>query len=223
MPDPPTRGRGLPRPLEAVLAFLALVLAAPLLAVAALAVAATSPGGALFRQTRIGRDGRPFTLLKLRSMRSGPSGAAVTAAGDPRITPIGRLLRRTKLDELPELWNVVRGDLALVGPRPDVPQFVDLSTPAWRDVLAVRPGLTHPVTLRLRDEEGLLAAAGGDRERFYRDRLLPWKLDGYLAYETARTPWRDLAVLAATVSQLLRVTAPAPPTQAELAAPPGRP
>jgi lipopolysaccharide/colanic/teichoic acid biosynthesis glycosyltransferase len=199
---------GLPRGVEVVLAAAALVAASPLLLLAAAAVAVSSPGPALFRQTRVGRGGRPFTLLKLRTMRTSPAPAAspggerlLTAAGDPRVTPVGRWLRRLKLDELPQLWNVLRGDMALVGPRPEVPRYVDAGDPLWRAVLAVRPGLTDPVTLALRDEERLLAeaaAAGEDVERFYRERLLPEKLRGYREYLERRTGASDLAVLART-------------------------
>lgn len=221
MVRPEPGGRGLPRALEAPLAALGLIATAPIVALAALAVVATSPGPAFFRQERIGRGGRRFELIKLRSMRLA-DGATVTAKGDSRITAVGRLLRRSKLDELPELWNVLRGDLALVGPRPEVPGFVDAESDAWRQVLAVRPGLTHPVTLRLRDEETLLAASP-DPARLYRERLLPWKLAGYLAYEATRTPGRDLGVLAATLLQLLGLRPSPPVTLDDLVVPPPRP
>ncbi|MEL7058610.1 MAG: sugar transferase [Acidobacteriota bacterium] len=199
------RPRGLPRAIDATLAALGLWTTAPLLGLAALAVRATSPGPILFRQTRIGRGGRPFTLLKLRTMRrdGDGDGAAVTAAGDRRVTTIGRVLRKTKLDELPQLWNVLRGDLALVGPRPEVPRFVDRDDDAWRDVLAVRPGLTDPVTLRLRNEEAVLRALGGEPEEAYR-RLLPWKLAGAREAQARRSALGDLGVLAATIRAILR-------------------
>lgn len=194
---------GLPRWVDAALAVGGLLAALPVLVVAALLVRATSPGPALFRQTRLGQQGSPFTLWKLRSMRESGAGSAVTASGDARITPIGRLLRRTKLDELPQLWNVVRGDLALVGPRPEVPQHVDSSDPLWLRVLAVRPGLTDPVTLRLRGEEALLAqlrdAAGGDADTAYSRHLQPWKLRAYVAYLEQRTAASDVRCLLATV------------------------
>jgi lipopolysaccharide/colanic/teichoic acid biosynthesis glycosyltransferase len=194
---------GLPRGVEVVLAAAILTAASPLLLLAAAAVAASSPGPVLFRQTRAGLRGRPFTLLKLRTMRAAPAPGErlLTASGDPRITAVGRWLRRLKLDELPQLWNVLRGDMALVGPRPEVPRYVDADEPLWLAVLAVRPGLTDPVTLALRDEERLLAeaaAAGEDVELFYRERLLPAKLRGYREYLDRRTGATDLAVLART-------------------------
>jgi lipopolysaccharide/colanic/teichoic acid biosynthesis glycosyltransferase len=138
-------------------------------------------------------------------------GTEVTARGDDRVTPVGRLLRRTKLDELPELWNVLRGDMAFVGPRPEVPRYFDAADPRWRAVLGARPGLTDPVTLRLRNEEELLAGVAGDREAFYRAHLQPWKLKGYAEY-LARRSWRsDLAVLCETARAVLRpASAPAP-------------
>ncbi len=194
---------GLPRWLEAPAAGLGLVLAAPVLAVAALAVRLSSPGPVLFRQERVGRRGRPFVMLKLRTMTHGATGAAVTAGDDPRVTGVGRLLRRTKLDELPELWNVVRGDMSLVGPRPEVPRYVDLADPQWRQVLEARPGITDPVTVALRDEEGLLAQVEGNREAFYRQVLQPFKLRGYLDYQRRRSAWSDLAVIARTVAAVV--------------------
>ncbi len=194
---------GLPRALECVLAGLALALATPLLALLALAIACSSRGGILFCQPRVGQGGQRFTLYKFRSMRAGVPGAAVTAARDPRITPLGRWLRASKLDELPELWNVVVGDLALVGPRPEVPAHVDLADPLWQEVLRERPGLTHPVTLRLRREEELLATVPGPVDVFYRERLLPYKLRAYLEHRAQRSWQSDFRVLWDTLVQLL--------------------
>lgn len=185
------------------MASVGLLLASPVVALAMLAVVLTSRGPALFRQTRVGRGGEPFALLKIRSMRRVPGGAQITASGDRRVTPVGRLLRRFKLDELPQLWNVVRGDMSLVGPRPEVPRYVDEDDPLWRTVLASRPGLTDPVTLALRDEEAILAAAPGPPEDFYRDVLLPYKLRGYADYESSRTPWSDLGILVQTLLAII--------------------
>lgn len=194
---------GLPRPLEAVKAALFLVLTMPVLLATGLLVLVGSGRPVFFRQRRVGRGGREFTMLKFRTMRMNSEQVQVTSSGDGRVTGVGRLLRRLKLDELPELWNVVRGDLSLVGHRPEVPQYVDLEDPLWRRVLLERPGITHPVTLRLQDEERLVAEAGGDPERFYVDELLPFKLRGYIAYQEERTCWHDVKVLVATSAAMV--------------------
>lgn len=193
---------------ERAAAALALLACLPILLMLAFLILLTSPGPVLFRQERVGQGGRRFILLKLRTMvaDAGSRGAHVTARTDPRITSVGRFLRRFKLDEVPQLWNVVRGELSWVGPRPEVPCYVESENPRWQEVLRVRPGLTDPVTLALRDEEALLAAAPGDPEHFYRDRLLPYKLEGYCSYLRRRTPASDLGVLLRT---LLAVLSPA--------------
>jgi lipopolysaccharide/colanic/teichoic acid biosynthesis glycosyltransferase len=194
----------LPRPVEAALALTGLVAAAPVIGIAALAIVATSGWPVFFRQTRVGRDGKPFTLVKLRSMRASTGGPQVTARRDPRVTAVGSLLRRTKLDELPELWNVLCGDMSFVGPRPEVPGYVDLADLVWARILKVRPGLTDPVTLKLRDEEALMeGVAGEERDRYYRETLQPLKLAGYQQYLEGRT-WRsDVGVICDTILALL--------------------
>jgi len=190
---------GLPRQAEAPIALAGLVMVAPLIALAAIAVAVTSRGPVIFRQKRMGRKGRPFTMYKLRTMRVTNSGPQVTAGDDVRVTPVGKFLRKTKLDELPELWNVLKGDMSLIGPRPEVPRYIDLEDPMWRLVLEARPGIADPMTLRLRNEEALLVEVEGDRERFYLETLVPFKLEGYLDYLQARS-WRsDLKVLWQTI------------------------
>ncbi|HTY42070.1 MAG TPA: sugar transferase [Thermoanaerobaculia bacterium] len=210
-----TNQGGLPRLVEGFLAASGLVLLSPVMALCSLAVLLTTGSPILFRQIRVGRGGRPFTLVKFRTMRAAGGGPEVTASGDARITPVGRFLRRWKLDELPELWNVVLGEMSLVGPRPEVPAYVDPEAPAWREVLDARPGLTDPTTLALRDEEALLASIAGDRELFYRESLQPRKLEGYRQYLRRRT-WRsDLGVLFRTVAAILfPARAPAGPRQA---------
>src|SRR5215471_3712914 len=190
---------GLPRQAEAAIALAGLVMVAPLIALAAIAIAVTSRGPVIFRQKRLARKGRIFTMYKLRTMRMANSGPQVTAGDDVRITPVGKFLRKTKLDELPELWNVLKGDMSLIGPRPEVPRYVDLEDRMWRLVLEARPGIADPMTLLLRNEEALLVEVKGDRERFYLETLLPFKLEGYLNYLKARS-WRsDLKVLWQTI------------------------
>jgi lipopolysaccharide/colanic/teichoic acid biosynthesis glycosyltransferase len=190
---------GLPRKAEAAIALVGLVMAAPLIALTAIAIALTSRGPVIFRQKRMGRKGRPFTMYKLRTMLPKSAGPQVTAGDDPRVTPIGKFLRKTKLDELPELWNILKGDMSLIGPRPEVPRYVDLGDPMWRLVLEARPGIADPMTLRLRNEEALLVEVEGDRERFYLETLLPFKLEGYLDYLQARSWQSDLKVLWQTI------------------------
>ena len=201
---PPPIKIGIPRCVEAILAFLALLGSVPLIILSVAAIRVTSPGPALFRQRRIGKNGQPFVLVKLRTMVEQSHGPQVTATTDSRVTRVGRLLRRMKLDELPEFWNVLKGDMSLVGPRPEVPRYVDLGNPSWQIVLQTRPGLTDPVTLRLRNEEQLLAAVEGDVERFYLEVLQPVKLRGYLEYLQMRSWIEDLKVIVRTAIGVIR-------------------
>jgi len=195
------------RAFDLLVALPALVILSPLIGVVALLVRLDSSGPVLFAQERVGLGGARFQLRKFRSMRhvAGRSGALVTGRGDPRVTRVGRWLRRTKLDELPQLWNVVRGDMSLVGPRPEVPRYVEYFTPAHRRVLEVRPGITDPATLAFRHEEDLLAAVPlGKREEYYLREVLPRKLEINLAYLDRAGFWSDLGVLLATVGALFR-------------------
>src|SRR5262245_27122649 len=186
-----------------------LIILSPVLALLALLVRATSPGPALFRQTRIGRDGWPFVLLKLRTMRANAAytGPAITAGADPRITPLGARLRRTKLDELPQLWNVLRGDMSLVGPRPELPRYVARYTAAKRAVLRARPGLTDPASLACADEAAALATFA-DPQRAYAETVLPQKLAASVAYLEHRTVWTDLGVVTRTAAHVARSLLP---------------
>jgi lipopolysaccharide/colanic/teichoic acid biosynthesis glycosyltransferase len=194
------------RLLDIAVAALALVLLAlPLLAVAAW-VRADSPGPALFRQARVGRHGRLFRIHKFRTMVADAAarGPAVTVGADPRITRAGAFLRRTRIDELPQFIDVLKGDMSLVGPRPELPQYVALYPPALRErVLAVRPGITDPVSLDYADEATLLARAA-DPEREYREVVLPAKLRAAADYAERATLASDLAVLWRTLRWLLR-------------------
>jgi lipopolysaccharide/colanic/teichoic acid biosynthesis glycosyltransferase len=191
---------------ETLLAAAALLVLAPLLAAIALAVRLTSAGPALHRAERVGRGGRIFTLYKFRSMAVGASGAAITRADDPRVTQLGRLLRRSKLDELPQLINVLIGDMSLVGPRPETPRYVALYDAAQRRSLAARPGITSPASLRYRNEETLLV--GPDWETTYVETILPAKLRIDLEYLDRRTLCSDLVVIACTIAAWVK---PAPP------------
>lgn len=188
---------------DIVVATAGLFLAWPLLLVAFVAIKLDDGGPAIFRQTRVGREGRPFQILKLRTMRVNAPGLSVTAGGDPRVTSVGRWLRRTKLDELPQLWNVLMGDMSMVGPRPEVPRYVDLYTPAQREVLRLRPGITDEASIEFRDEEKLLATAN-DPEKFYVEQCIPRKIDLNLAYARRASVARDVGVILRTVAVLFR-------------------
>lgn len=170
----------------------------PVLLLCALGVRLTDGPGVLFRQTRIGSGGRPFTILKFRTMHPGERGPLVTAAGDPRVTRVGRTLRRIKLDELPQLWNVVRGDMSLVGPRPEVPVYVDQHAEAYRRLGRLRPGITDWASLAFRNEEALLAAHG-DRPDYYSAVVLPRKLALARLYRRHASAGLDARLVLATV------------------------
>jgi lipopolysaccharide/colanic/teichoic acid biosynthesis glycosyltransferase len=210
-------GTGLPRTVEILLSLLGLIISAPLLFVSAIAIAVTSRGPVIFRQERVGRRGRAFVLYKLRTMRR-EAGPQVTAGDDLRVTFVGRVLRKTKLDELPELWNVFKGDMSLVGPRPELPCYVDLQNPMWRLVLEARPGLTDPMTLRLRNEEVLLAGVQGELEHFYLRELQPFKLRGYVEYLNQRRWWYDVKVLWKSGVAIIFPRTTPPPALEEIAA-----
>jgi len=195
------------RGLDLVVAAVGLLLVAPLLALIALLVRVTSPGSVLFRQQRVGRGMVPFHLLKFRTMvADAPSrGPAITVGADPRVTPVGALLRRTKLDELPQLVNVLKGDMSLVGPRPEVPAYVALYGEAERRIFTVRPGITDPSSLFYHDESAVLAGYP-DPERAYREVVLPHKIALSLAYVDTRSVWTDVALLVRTALRLLAPT-----------------
>jgi len=207
---------GLPRLVDILVSAVGLIFAAPLIAISALAVKTGSKGPAFFCQSRVGRFGKPFTLYKLRTMRIENSGLQVTAGDDSRITTVGKILRKTKLDELPELWNVLKGDMSLVGPRPEVPGYVDLEDWRWQRVLAARPGITDPMTLRLRNEESLLSQVQDSREKFYREALQPYKLNGYVNYLENRSSIVDLKVLLKTGLVVISPEKAPPPTVKEI-------
>lgn len=174
-----------------------------MLLVVAVAVKCTSRGPVLYQARRVGKDGRPFHLYKFRSMATGAAdGAGVTGSGDPRVTSLGRILRRTKLDELPQLVNTLRGEMSLVGPRPEDPRYVALYSPEQRQVLRVKPGITSAATVLHRHEEELLV--GVDFEEIYRREILPNKLRIELDYLSRRTLTGDVRILMQTASALFR-------------------
>jgi len=191
------------RTLDVVVSLIVLVVLSPLLLVLAILVRLSSPGPVLFRQERVGLNGRPFTLLKFRSMRPASGGPEVTAGGDARITPVGRFMRKWKLDEIPQFLNVLRGDMTLVGPRPEVPRYVALYTPEQMKVLSVRPGVTGLTQLEYRNEETMLA--GRDNvEEYYIKEIMPAKLALDLQYIRSRTLLGDLALMLRTIVEIIR-------------------
>lgn len=161
---------------DRIMALIGLVVLSPVLVVVALLIKVKMPGGPIiFSQKRVGRGGRLFTMYKFRSMTVNHSGSSVSVAGESRITPLGAKLRRYKLDELPELWNVLVGEMSFVGPRPDVPGYADQLTGEDREVLALRPGITGPASLKYRDEEELLALQA-DPQRYNDEVIFPDKV-----------------------------------------------
>ena len=192
----------LKRSFDVVFSGATLVVLLPLLAIIALVVRLTSPGPALYRARRVGSNGQEFTLYKFRSMvadadRHGPG---ITAVGDTRITRIGRILRRTKLDEFPQLLNVLRGDMSIVGPRPEDPRYVRLYSPEQRTVLKVRPGITSPASVNYRYEEAILT--GADWETHYTQEVMPAKLALDMEYVRHANLWQDIVIIARTFRSL---------------------
>lgn len=189
---------------DVTLSLVALLLLAPFAIAIALAIWLDSGGPVLFQQERVGLAFRRFKILKFRTMRVA-LGPSVTVAGDPRITPIGKFLRATKLDEVPQFWNVFRGDMSLVGPRPELPEFVHLFRERYGRVLTVRPGITDLASIRFRNEEEVLLRSM-EPLREYAEHVLPAKLDLAEEYVTTRTVPGDFSILFRTAAAILRGT-----------------
>ena len=193
----------LKRTWDVVVAGLGLMMLSPLLILVALLVKLTSPGPVFFRQERIGRGGQPFSILKFRSMvQDAPArGTPITFGNDPRITPLGRILRKTKIDELPQLINVLRGDMSLVGPRPEIRKYVDMFRPDYEEILRVRPGITDLASIEFRDEAALLGQAA-DPEAEYVARVLPEKIRLAKVYVRQSSFLSDIAIIVKTLTRL---------------------
>lgn len=194
----------LKRFIDVVASAVGLAILSPVLVVVAVAVRLDSGGPVLFRQERVGRHGVTFRIHKFRSLRTEAGGPLVSASHDSRITRVGAVLRRTKLDELPQLYDVLLGHMSLVGPRPEVPAYVAL----WPDgdratILSVRPGITDPASIVLRNEADELAAAP-DPEAYYLASLLPRKAGMYVEYVRTQSLRGDLRILVRTVQVVLR-------------------
>lgn len=169
-----------------------------LMLLVAICIKVKMPGPILFRQQRVGREGRLFTLVKFRTMLVNHGGNSVSVAGESRITPLGSVLRRWKLDELPELWNVLLGDMSFVGPRPDVPGYADTLTGEDREILQLRPGITGPASMKYRNEEEILSAVENPQK--YNDEVIfPDKVRINRLYLHDHSFFLDLKMIVATV------------------------
>lgn len=184
---------------DRLMALIGLTLLWPVLLVVAVLIKVKMPGGpVIFNQKRVGRNGKLFTMYKFRSMTVGHGGSSVSVAGESRITPLGAKLRHYKLDELPELWNVLIGDMSFVGPRPDVPGYADQLKGSDRDVLKLRPGITGPASLKYRDEEDLLAKQA-DPQKYNDEVIFPDKVRINLYYLHHYSFIKDIEMIFCTV------------------------
>lgn len=178
---------------------LGLLVLFPLLVVVAAVIKCKMPNGpVIFKQQRVGKNGRLFTMYKFRSMLVGHGGSSISVAGESRITPLGAKLRKYKLDELPELWNVLIGDMSFVGPRPDVPGYADMLKGADREILRLRPGITGPASLKYRNEEELLAKQENPQK--YNDEVIfpdKVRINRYYLYHYSFV--RDIQIIICTV------------------------
>ena len=193
----------LKRGFDIVASGVALVVLLPLMLVLAIRVRLDSPGPSLFRQTRVGKSFCEFQLLKFRSMRNGNCGTEVTCGQDARITRVGAFLRAFKLDELPQLWNVFCGDMSLVGPRPEVPMFVERFRPDYEEILSVRPGITDPASIRYRSEAEILGRTQ-DPVNYYANVILPDKIAISRAYVRSANFWKDISLIFQTIAVLFQ-------------------
>ena len=191
------------RGLDITVALWGLILLSPLMGIVALAILLTSGRPALFSQVRVGKNGSLFRIRKFRTMTvlSGTEGGIFEPGNLTRVTPFGRFLRNTKLDELPQLWNVIKGDMSLVGPRPEVPKWVVANTDRWMSIISIRPGITDPASIKFYDEETLLACSQNP-EATYRETILPRKLALYKEYLRTRTLTGDIRIFAETLIRL---------------------
>ena len=184
---------------DRLMALIGVLLLWPVLLVVAILIRLKMPGGpVIFKQKRVGRNGRLFTMYKFRSMTVGHGGSSVSVAGESRITPLGARLRHYKLDELPELWNVLIGDMSFVGPRPDVPGYADQLKGKDREVLKLRPGITGPASLKYRDEEDLLATQS-DPQKYNDEVIFPDKVRINLYYLHNYSFIKDIEMIFCTV------------------------
>lgn len=179
--------------------FFGLLIIWPVLIIVAILIKIKMPGGPVFfTQKRVGRNGKLFTMYKFRSMTVSHSGSSISVAGESRITPFGAKLRKYKIDELPELWNVLIGDMSFVGPRPDVPGYADMLRGEDRDILKLRPGITGPASLKYRNEEELLSHVD-DPIKYNNEVIFPDKVRINLYYLHNYSFWTDIKLILCTV------------------------
>lgn len=190
---------------DIALSLAGIIVLSPVLLTIFFAVKSGSQGPAIYRQTRVGRGGKDFELYKFRSMRVGSDSKGLLTVGsnDPRITGTGAFIRKYKLDELPQLFNVLKGDMSFVGPRPEVRKYVELYDEEQRKVLAVRPGITDLASVKYRNENDLLDGKE-DPEKFYVEKIMPDKLRINLEYLNDRSTLRDVRVIFATLSEIVK-------------------
>lgn len=190
---------------DIVFSLFGLLFLSPLFLIVALWIVIDDPGPVFYRQQRVGKDGKDFGLLKFRSMRIGADKMSLITIGnrDPRVTRAGYYLRKLKIDELPQLWNVLTGDMSLVGPRPEVRRYVDLYTPEQRQVLSVRPGITDYASIEYIDENRLLAASK-DPDRTYIEQIMPAKIALNMRYINHRTIGEYMRIILLTITKIIR-------------------
>lgn len=188
----------LKRAFDIVAALVGLIIASPVMLVISILIKLLMPGPVLFRQYRTGRNGKPFKMIKFRTMVINNDPNTTSVLGDRRVTPLGRFLRRYKLDELPELWNVLKGDMSMVGPRPDMPEFTDRLTGEERKILLLRPGITGPASVKYSKEEELLAGVP-DPVKYTDEVIWPDKVRINLEYYHNRSFLKDMLLIIRTV------------------------
>lgn len=184
---------------DRIMSLVGLIILSPVLLAVAILIRVKMPGGpVLFKQKRVGKGGKLFTMVKFRSMSVAHGGSSVSVAGESRITPLGAKLRKYKLDELPELWNVFIGDMSFVGPRPDVPGYADMLSGEDREILLLKPGITGPASLKYRNEEELLAMTD-DPIKYNNEVIFPDKVRINRAYLHNRSFFGDIKIILATI------------------------
>ena len=190
---------------DIIVSTLSLVVLAVFFLIIAIIIKISSVGPVFFRQTRVGKNGRLFKILKFRTMvvDADKTGRQITVGADPRITGAGRFLRKTKMDELPQIINIMTGDMSFVGPRPEVPKYVDLYTETQRQVLLVRPGITDTASIEFRNESDVLAGSS-DPERLYVEEIIPIKLNYNLQYIRSISFLNDIKLILLTVLKIIR-------------------